>query len=50
MFKSNLNLVVQLKLTAILNFFVILRVLVQTNGVNGNYANEVVGTYSYFVN
>ncbi len=52
MFQSNLNLVVQLKLSAILKLFFVIRVLVQTGGVNGImlYINEVVGTYSYFVN
>ncbi len=38
MFESHLNLVVQLNLSAILELFFVIRVLVQTGGVNGNYA------------
>ena len=38
MFQSNLNLIVQIKLSAILKLFFVTRVLVQTGGVIGNYA------------
>ncbi len=53
MFESNLNLVVQLKLSAILELFFVIRVSKQVVLCYGEimlYINDVVGTYSYFVN
>ncbi len=54
MFQSNLNLVVQLKLSAILNFFFSLYYVYLSKHVVLMeimlYISEVVGTYSYFVN
>ncbi len=52
MLQSNLNLVVQLKLSAILKCFFVICVLVQqvVSTEIMIYINEVVGTHSYFVN